>query len=150
MRVLIQKVKKAHVIVDHETVGKIDQGLLIFLGIEQEDEFKDADWLIGKIRKMRIFKDQEGVMNLSAEDVRGAFLVVSQFTLHASTKKGTRPSYYKAAKPSHAIPLYEYFTEQLWLKSDRPVQTGVFGAHMDVSLINDGPVTIFIDSKNKE
>ena len=150
MRLIIQKVKEASVIVDGKTHSSIERGLLIFLGIESADLEEDADWLIGKVSRMRLFEDANGVMNLSVKDSEGSFLVISQFTLHASTKKGNRPSYYRAAKPKSAIPLYEYFLDQLWIESGRPVQSGKFGAHMEVSLINDGPVTITIDSKNKE
>ena len=127
----------------------IDQGLVVLLGIEQEDTKEDADWLIRKISSMRIFSDQEGKMNLSVEDVNGSFLVVSQFTLHASTKKGNRPSFIKAAKPDHAIPLYEYFIGQLQQHGFN-VHTGEFGANMKVHLVNDGPVTIIIDTKARE
>jgi D-tyrosyl-tRNA(Tyr) deacylase len=124
--------------------------MLVFLGIEDADLQADADWLCGKIGKMRIYPDLEGVMNRSIEEEGGEFLVVSQFTLHASTKKGNRPSYIRASKPEHAVPLYEYFLEKLWMESNRPVKAGVFGADMKVSLINDGPVTITMDSKKKE
>ena len=150
MRVVAQKVKNAKVEVKGQTTGSIGEGLLILLGIEQEDNEKDADWLIGKLSKMRLFKDGSGVMNLSVKDIEGDFLVVSQFTLHASTKKGNRPSYYKAAKTEHAKLLYEYFLENLWMESGCKVQSGIFGAMMEVSLLNNGPVTIIIDSKNKE
>jgi D-tyrosyl-tRNA(Tyr) deacylase len=150
MRIVAQKVKNAKVEVDGIITGEISKGILILLGIEHEDTEEDADWLINKVSKLRIFKDQNGVMNFSIKDVGGDFLVVSQFTLHASTKKGTRPSYYKAAKPEHAIPLYEYFLENLWMVSERPVQSGTFGAMMEVSLLNNGPITIVMDSKNKE
>jgi D-tyrosyl-tRNA(Tyr) deacylase len=124
--------------------------MLVFLGIEDADLQADADWLCGKIGKMRIYPDLEGVMNRSIEEEGGEFLVVSQFTLHASTKKGNRPSYIRASKPEHAVPLYEYFLEKLWMESNRPVKAGVFGADMKVSLVNDGPVTITMDSKKKE
>ncbi|MCT4624752.1 MAG: D-aminoacyl-tRNA deacylase [Schleiferiaceae bacterium] len=150
MRIVAQKVTQAKVEVEGKVVGEIGKGLMILLGIEHDDLEEDADWLVGKISKMRLFKDHEGIMNLSVKDVQGDFLVVSQFTLHASTKKGNRPSYYKAAKADHATHLYEYFMEKLWMESGRPVQSGKFGAMMDVSLINHGPVTIIIDSKNKE
>lgn len=150
MRALLQRVSEAKVVVDDKVVGQIGRGLLVFLGVEFEDEEIDADWLSGKISKMRLFPDSEGVMNLSVKDVAGEFLVISQFTLQASTKKGNRPSYYKASKPNHAEPLYEYFMEKLWMESDLPVRSGKFGADMKVHLINDGPVTIWIDSKNKE
>ena len=150
MRIVAQTVINASVAVNGKSVGAIKKGLLLFLGIEHNDTETDANWLIGKMSKMRLFADADGVNNLSVVDAEGSFLVVSQFTLHASTKKGNRPSYYRAAKPEHAQPLYDYFLEQLWLISDRPVQAGVFGAHMLVSSVNDGPVTILIDSKNKE
>ena len=145
----MQKVSRAKVTVNSKIVGNIQKGLLIFLGIEAEDTIDDADWLVQKIYKMRLFNDPEGIMNLSVKDISGSCLVISQFTLHASTKKGNRPSYYRAARPSHAIPLYEHFIEELWLKSGLPIQSGEFGAHMDIELVNDGPVTITIDSKNK-
>ncbi len=150
MRIVAQKVKSAKVQVNEAITGEINEGILILLGIEHEDSEADADWLITKISKMRLFKDQNGVMNFSIKDVGGDFLVVSQFTLHASVKKGNRPSYYKAAKADHATQLYEYFLEKLWMESERPVQSGIFGAMMEVSLVNNGPVTIIIDSKNKE
>lgn len=150
MRALIQRVSEAKVVIDGEISGAIDQGLLILLGIENEDEEADADWLIKKISGLRIFSDNEGKMNLSISDVNGSFLVVSQFTLHASTKKGNRPSYIKAARPEKAIPLYEYFKAQLEKEAHLKVASGEFGADMKVHLINDGPVTIWMDSKNKE
>ena len=150
MRVLIQRVSEAAVKIDERIHGEINKGLLILLGIEHEDSKEDADWLIQKINGLRIFSDEEGKMNLSSEDIKCEFLVVSQFTLHASTKKGNRPSYIKAARPETAIPLYEYFIEQLGKTSQSKVATGVFGADMKVSLINEGPVTIWIDSKNRE
>lgn len=150
MRIVSQKVKSAKVEVNDSIMGEINEGILILLGIEHEDTEADADWLITKVSKMRIFKDQNGVMNFSIKDVGGDFLVVSQFTLHASVKKGNRPSYYKAAKADHATHLYEYFLEKLWMESERPVQSGIFGAMMEVSLVNNGPVTIIMDSKNKE
>ena len=150
MRVLVQRAKEAKVVVDQEVVGAIDHGLLVFVGIEDADGEEDANWLVQKICKMRIFNDSEGVMNESIIDHHGSFLVVSQFTLHAATKKGNRPSYYRAAKAQHAEHLYEYFMERLWMESNLPVKSGKFGADMKVHLINDGPVTIWIDSKNKE
>lgn len=150
MRILIQRVAEAAVKIDGKIHGEINKGLLILLGIEHEDTKEDADWLIQKITGLRIFSDEEGKMNLSSIDINGEFLVVSQFTLHASTKKGNRPSYIKAARPETAIPLYEYFVEQLEKNSQSKVATGVFGADMKVSLVNDGPVTIWIDSKNRE
>ncbi len=150
MRVVVQRVSEASVKIENEVKGSIGLGLLILVGIETEDDRSDADWLIQKINGMRIFSDNEGKMNLSVQEVKGSFLVISQFTLHASTKKGNRPSYIKAARPEIAIPLYEYFVEQLSTVSGVDVQTGTFGADMKVALINDGPVTIVMDSKNKE
>lgn len=150
MRVILQRVSEASVKIENEVKGSIDKGVLIFVGIEHADEQSDADWLIQKINGMRIFSDAEGKMNLSIQDIKGSFLVISQFTLHASTKKGNRPSYIQAARPEQAIPLYEYFIEQLKIQSQLPVETGVFGADMKVLLVNDGPVTIFVDSKNRE
>lgn len=150
MRVLIQRVSEAKVMIEGRTAGEIDQGLLVLLGIEHEDTKEDADWLIKKLIGLRIFNDEEGKMNLSIDDVKGAFLVVSQFTLHASTKKGNRPSYINAARPETAIPLYEYFKKALADQSNMIVESGEFGADMKVQLINDGPVTIWMDSKNKE
>lgn len=150
MRALIQRVSEAKVVIDGKISGAIDQGLLILLGIEHEDEEGDADWLIKKISGLRIFSDNDGKMNLAISDVNGSFLVVSQFTLHASTKKGNRPSYIKAARPEQAIPLYEYFKEALNKQSNLDVESGEFGADMKVHLVNDGPVTIWMDSKNKE
>jgi D-tyrosyl-tRNA(Tyr) deacylase len=150
MRALIQRVSEAKVLIEGEVSGSIDQGLLILLGIEHEDDEADADWLIKKISGLRIFSDDEGKMNLAISDVNGSFLVVSQFTLHGSTKKGNRPSYIKAARPEKAIPLYEYFKTELEKQSNLSVESGEFGADMKVQLINDGPVTIWMDSKNKE
>lgn len=150
MRVILQRVSEASVKIDNEVNGFIQKGILILIGIEHEDAQTDADWLIQKINGLRIFPDNEGKMNLSIQDINGSFLVVSQFTLHASTKKGNRPSYIQAARPEKAIPLYNYFVEQLEKSSKLSVETGIFGADMKVSLVNDGPVTIFIDSKNKE
>jgi len=150
MRVLLQRVSEASVEVNGLEISAIGKGLLIFLGIEPDDRENDADWLCGKISRMRLFPDNEGVMNRSVKDIGGQCLVISQFTLHASTKKGNRPSYMKAAKPLHAEPLYEYFMEKLWMESDLPVKGGRFGADMKVQLINDGPVTIWVDTKNKE
>lgn len=150
MRIILQRVSEASVKIENEVKGSIDKGILIFVGIEHADEQSDADWLIQKINGMRIFSDAEGKMNLSIQDIKGSFLVISQFTLHASTKKGNRPSYIQAARPEQAIPLYEYFIEQLKIQSQLPVETGVFGADMKVLLVNDGPVTIFVDSKNRE
>lgn len=150
MRVVIQRVSDASVYIEGTIIATIKKGLLIFLGIETEDTLEDADWLLKKILPMRIFPDENGVMNLSVQDVCAEIIVVSQFTLHASTKKGNRPSYIKAARPELAIPLYEYFIGQLENQHPQKVQSGVFGADMKVALINDGPVTILIDSRNRE
>ena len=150
MRIVLQRVTEASVKIDNEVKGQIDHGFLILVGIENEDEKSDADWLIQKINGLRVFADQEGKMNLSIQDVNGSILLISQFTLFASTKKGNRPSYIQAARPEIAIPLYTYFIEQLKIQTQLKVETGVFGADMKVSLINDGPVTISIDSKNRE
>lgn len=150
MRVVIQRVKEAEVVVEGITIGRIGKGLLILLGVETEDTQEDAEWLSQKICQMRIFSDDEGKMNLDILQADGNFLVVSQFTLHASTKKGNRPSFIRAARPETAIPLYTYFIGQLEMLASRKVETGEFGAMMDVRLINDGPVTITIDSKAKE
>ena len=149
MIVAIQRVSEALVKISGDIHGSIQSGLLVLLGIENADTVEDIEWLVSKIIKLRIFADQNGVMNLSLEDVEGDILVISQFTLHASTKKGNRPSYIKAAKPEIAIPLYEEFIAQINSKLDRPAKTGKFGADMQVQLINDGPVTIIIDTKNK-
>ncbi len=150
MRIVLQRVTEASVKIDNEVKGQIDHGFLILVGIENEDEKSDADWLIQKINGLRVFADKEGKMNLSIKDVKGSLLLISQFTLFASTKKGNRPSYIQAARPEIAIPLYAYFTEKLKNQTQLKVETGVFGADMKVSLINDGPVTISIDSKNRE
>lgn len=150
MRVVIQRAINASVTIKNEIAGQINHGLVILVGIEHEDLQSDADWLVSKIINLRVFSDDEGKMNLSIKDVAGQFLVISQFTLHASTKKGNRPSYIQAARPETAIPLYEYFIEKLKSESDLEVETGRFGADMKVQLINDGPVTILMDSKNKE
>lgn len=150
MRVLIQRVKKASVTIEGEIFSEINQGLLIFLGIEVEDTQEDINWLTGKIARLRIFSDENDAMNLSVQDVNGDCLVVSQFTLHANTKKGNRPSFINAAKPEIAIPLYEKFVLQLENEINKKVNTGCFGAMMDVALVNDGPVTIWIDSKIRE
>ena len=150
MRAVIQRVSEASVVVEDEKVANIQQGLLVLLGIEIEDTKEDADWLANKISALRIFSDSEGKMNNSILDVDGDVIVVSQFTLHAKTKKGNRPSYIKASRPEQAIPLYELFKEELSQLIGKKVQSGVFGANMQVSLINDGPVTIIIDTKNKE
>lgn len=150
MRVVLQRVKRASVIVDNEVVGQIAEGVLILLGIEAADTQEDIDWLCGKICRMRIFNDADGTMNVSLEESGGEALVVSQFTLHASTKKGNRPSYIKAARPEQAEPMYEQFKTKLSGMLMKPVASGKFGAMMDVELINDGPVTILIDSKRRE
>jgi D-aminoacyl-tRNA deacylase len=150
VRVVIQRVSEASVTIDGQISGKTGQGLLILLGIEGADGQEDIDWLIKKILQLRIFNDSEGIMNLSVRDIDGDILVVSQFTLHASTHKGNRPSYIKAARPETAVPLYEAFIGNLQEVSGKPVQTGRFGAMMQVSLVNDGPVTIIIDSKSRE
>ncbi|WP_242082514.1 D-aminoacyl-tRNA deacylase [Aestuariivivens sediminis] len=150
MRVVIQRVSKAGVTIKGKEVASIRHGLVILLGIENDDKLEDIIWLSKKITHLRIFNDKDGVMNTSVKDINGNCIVVSQFTLHASTKKGNRPSYIKAAKPDVAIPLYEQFIKQLENDLEKPVQTGEFGADMKVGLVNDGPVTILIDSKNKE
>lgn len=150
MRAVIQRVLKASVAVNDEKVSEIGMGAMILLGIEDADEIADIHWLSRKIANLRIFNDTEGVMNKSLIEVKGDAIVVSQFTLHAATKKGNRPSYIKAAKPDIAIPLYEQFVQQLQEDLGRKVGTGIFGADMKVELINDGPVTIVIDTKNKE
>ncbi len=150
MKVVIQRVSSASVNVKNEFISKIGLGLLVLLGIEDADSKEDIDWLTSKIVNLRIFEDENEVMNLSLKDINGEIIIVSQFTLHAATKKGNRPSYIKAAKPDVAIPLYETFVRQMELELGKKVQTGQFGADMKVSLVNDGPVTIIIDSKNKE
>ncbi|HSP82176.1 MAG TPA: D-aminoacyl-tRNA deacylase [Gillisia sp.] len=150
MRVVLQRVKEASVTIEGQVNGAIKAGILVLLGIEDADTSEDIEWLCNKICNLRIFNDSKGVMNLSLQDIKGEVLVISQFTLHANIKKGNRPSYIKAAKPDVAIPLYEEFNEKMQLRLGKPVATGIFGAHMDVALINDGPVTIIMDSKNKE
>jgi D-tyrosyl-tRNA(Tyr) deacylase len=150
MRIVIQRVSAASVVVAEEKIAAIAKGLLVFVGIEDTDGQDDIDWLAGKISQLRIFDDENHVMNLSIQDISGEIIVVSQFTLQASTKKGNRPSYIKASKPDIAIPLYENFVNSLEKNIGRKIQTGIFGADMKVSLLNDGPVTIFIDSKNRE
>jgi D-tyrosyl-tRNA(Tyr) deacylase len=150
MKAVIQRVSEASVTIDHNRVAEIKEGLLILLGIVATDEVDDINWLAKKIVNLRIFNDAEGVMNTAINATNGNIIVVSQFTLHASTKKGNRPSYIKAAKPPVAIPLYEAFVKQLEHELGKPVQTGEFGADMKVALLNDGPVTIIIDTKNKE
>ena len=149
MKAVIQRVLQAGVTIDGKRVASIDAGLLVLLGIVNEDEFDDITWLVNKIVNLRVFNDKEGVMNTSLKNINGDVIVVSQFTLHALTKKGNRPSYIKAAKPDVAIPLYKSFVKQLESDLDKPVQTGEFGADMKVDLINDGPVTIIIDTKDK-
>lgn len=150
MRTVIQRVKYASVTIDGKLKSKIGKGLLILVGIEDRDTQEDIDWLCKKICALRIFDDENGVMNRSVTDIDGEILVVSQFTLHASTKKGNRPSYIKASKPDFAIPMYEKFCDEMSINLGKQVQTGTFGADMKVELLNDGPVTILIDSQNKE
>lgn len=150
MRILIQRASEASVRINGEIHGEIERGLVVLLGIETEDTQDDIDWLVRKLIALRIFNDSDGKMNNSVADISGEFLVISQFTLHASTKKGNRPSYIKAARPEIAIPLYEEFIRILRKESNLTVATGIFGADMKVQLINDGPVTIWIDSKNRE
>ena len=150
MRALIQRVEKAQVTIDKKDSHFIGEGLLIFVGIEKTDTNEDAVWLSTKISKLRIFDDKDGIMNNSLVDIDGEAMVISQFTLHAKTKKGTRPSYINAAKPDISIPLYEEFKSNLSKEIGKIVVSGKFGAHMDVELINNGPVTIWIDTKNKE
>jgi len=150
MRIVIQRVLSAKVEVCGKITGEIGSGLLILIGIEEADGMEDIEWLSGKIMNLRIFDDEKGIMNRSVSDVGGNLLVVSQFTLHASTRKGNRPSYIRAAKPEIAIPLYEKFLLQLEQDLGKPVSSGIFGAMMQVSLVNDGPVTIIMDSKLKE
>ena len=150
MRVVLQRVASASVTVEDKIVGEIQKGIVVLVGIEDADTHEDIDWLVAKITQLRIFGDDNGVMNLSVEEVNGDVLVVSQFTLHAATKKGNRPSYIKAARPEIAIPIYEKFVNTLENKLGKKVPTGIFGADMKVALLNDGPVTIIMDSKNKE
>jgi D-tyrosyl-tRNA(Tyr) deacylase len=150
MRVVVQRVRRASVTVAGKVVGSIGQGMLVLLGIEGDDTDEDTEWLVGKLCRMRIFNDAEGVMNLSLQEVQGEALVVSQFTLHASTRKGNRPSYIKAARPEVAQPMYERFKQRLSSELGREVASGQFGAMMDVELLNDGPVTILMDSKGRE
>ena len=150
MRVVIQRVKNASVRVDEQVVGAIDHGLLLLLGITQDDNTEDIEWLCRKIMQMRIFGDENDLMNKSLLDIDGEVLVISQFTLHASTKKGNRPSFSAAARPEEAIPLYEQFITAIQNYIPKKVQTGIFGADMKVNLLNDGPVTITMDSKNRE
>ena len=150
MRIVLQRVSKASVKVDGNITGVIDKGILVFAGIEDADGEEDISWLSNKIINLRIFDDEEGVMNRSLREVDGGLLLISQFTLHASTKKGNRPSYIRASKPAVAIPLYEKMIARLEKDLGKKIQTGVFGADMKVELLNDGPVTIVIDSKNRE
>lgn len=150
MRIVIQKVKEASVTVENQTISAIKKGLLIFVGIESPDTQEDIDWLVKKIVQLRVFSDGNGVMNLSVQDVGGEIIVVSQFTLYGNTKKGNRPSYIRAAKPDISVPMYEKFVTTLESVLGKKVGTGEFGAMMDVALVNDGPVTIIIDSKQKD
>lgn len=150
MRALIQKAKQASVTPEGAETARIERGLVVFLGIGQEDEQQDVDWLVKKVLNMRIFEDEAGKMNQDLKAVEGGLMVVSQFTLHASTKKGNRPSFIRAAQPEQAIPLYNSFIQACEESLGKPVATGVFGAQMDVELINEGPVTIWLDSRNKE
>ena len=149
MRVVIQRVSEASVKVDNQIVGEIGKGLMLLIGVDESDENSDADWLVKKILDVRVFSDDEGKMNHSVKDINGEILCISQFTLISDYKKGNRPSYIKAARPEKAIPLFEYFKDEM-KKSGLKTESGIFGADMKVSLINDGPVTIIIDSKNKE
>lgn len=150
MRAVIQRVNKASVEVDNNIISQIDEGLLVLIGIENEDSKQDAEWLALKIIKMRVFPDNNGLMNLDITEINGELLVISQFTLFASTKKGNRPSFINSAKPDIAIPLYNYFLQFIQNQLDIPVKSGIFGADMKVSLVNNGPVTIIIDTKKKE
>jgi D-tyrosyl-tRNA(Tyr) deacylase len=150
MRAVIQRVSNASVTIDNKIYSQIQNGLLVLAGIEDADTAEDIEWLSGKIVNLRVFNDDNGVMNVSVKESNGDILVVSQFTLHASTKKGNRPSYIKASKPEFAIPMYEKFVQQLGNDLGKKIHTGVFGADMKVELLNDGPVTIVIDTKNKE
>ena len=150
MRILIQRVIKASVTIDEKITAEIEKGLLVFVGIEDADSIEDIKWLSNKIVNLRIFDDGNKVPNINVKDINGEILLVSQFTLHANTKKGNRPSYIKAGKPEIAIPLYEKLIDQIEVDLAKKISTGIFGADMKVELINDGPVTIFIDSKRKE
>lgn len=150
MRAIIQRVSEASVKVNGEFTAQIKTGLLILLGVEDADTSEDSNWLVGKVARLRIFNDEVGVMNKSVQDIDGDIIVVSQFTLFASTKKGNRPSYIRASKPEHAVPMYENFVKLLEHETGKKIGTGVFGADMKVQLLNDGPVTIIIDTKNKE
>lgn len=149
MKIVIQRVSEAAVTINKEQYASIQLGLVVLVGIEQEDEKEDADWLVSKLVQLRVFSDNEGKMNKSILDIAGELLIISQFTLHAATKKGNRPSFIVAARPEKAIPLYDYFIAQANKQLTGKVKTGIFGADMKVSLVNDGPVTIIIDSKNK-
>ena len=150
MKAVLQRVSEASVTIDNEVVADIKTGLLLLVGIEDADTQKDIEWLSAKIIKLRIFGDADNVMNLSVQDINGDIIIVSQFTLHALTKKGNRPSYIKAARPDVALPLYEAFVQQMQRDLGKPIQTGRFSADMKVALVNDGPVTIIIDTKNRE
>lgn len=150
MRIVIQKVSNASVTVKDKLISSIDSGLLVFVGIEDADTDEDIDWLVMKLLNLRIFNDEKGVMNLSVQDVKGDILIVSQFTLHANTKKGNRPSYIRASRPEFAVPMYDKFISKTEEILGRKVGAGIFGAMMDVSLVNDGPVTIIIDSKHRD
>lgn len=150
MRIVVQRVSRASVEVEQQVRGSIGRGLLVLVGIEEADNREDVDWIAGKIVQLRIFPDEQGVMNKSCLDMGGEILLISQFTLHAMTKKGNRPSYIRAARPDIAIPLYEQLIQALSALLGKSIATGIFGADMQVSLINDGPVTIWMDSKNKE
>lgn len=150
MRAVIQRVTEASVTIEGKVNGKIQNGLLVLVGIEDADTVEDVNWLSSKIVNLRIFNDEQGVMNCSVKEIAGNILLISQFTLQASTKKGNRPSYLKASKPPHAVPLYEQMIARLETDLGKKIQTGIFGADMKVALLNDGPVTIIIDSKNKE
>ena len=150
MRAVIQRVTEASVTIEGKVNGKIQNGLLVLIGIEDADTVEDVNWLSSKIVNLRIFNDEQGVMNCSVKEIAGNILLISQFTLQASTKKGNRPSYLKASKPPHAVPLYEEMIGRLETDLGKKIQTGIFGADMKVALLNDGPVTIIIDSKNKE
>ncbi len=150
MRIIIQRAKNANIVANGTDRGSFSNGLVVLVGIEDTDSQEDIQWLVKKITNLRVFNDEQGVMNLSLLDTGGDLMIVSQFTLHASTKKGNRPSYIKAAKPAIAIPLYEAFVEEAQRVMNKPVYTGEFGADMQINFTNDGPVTIMIDSKNKE
>lgn len=150
MKIVLQRVSSASVTIDNKIIADIQKGLLILVGIEDADTQEDIDWLVNKVTNIRIFGDENDVMNLSVKDIDGDIIVVSQFTLHASTKKGNRPSYIRASKPEVAIPLYENFVKKIEMEFGKIVQTGIFGADMKVLLLNDGPVTIVIDSKNRD